>query len=235
MSGHDDGEGPRPRLRAGGGTGGDDILEHGPDRPARSWWPSVRLRRPTLRRPSRPAAIMGGAGLVLGLVAGLAGGYAVGDQHGRSSAPTLSPDAVSQAAQLAVGGAPLGQGPACSAQVGSDLELGFQVTNVSATALALRDVRAVLPMGGLRAVAQAWGPCGELPVPGAAAGGALSPGASTWFTVTFRVLVPFCPGPLAVKFNLDYVQSGRPASAHLPGFNDLSQVRYSTCTKPPSG
>jgi len=230
MSGHDDGDRPRPRWPAGGGPGGEDLLEHGPDRAPRPWWPSAWRRRPVVRRPSRPAAILGAAGLVVGLVAGLAGGFAAGDHHGRSAAPTLSPAAISQAAQLAAGGAPLSQGPACSAQVGSDLQLGFQVTNVSATALTLRHVRAVLPMGGLRPVAQAWGPCGELPVPAVTTSGALSPGASAWFTVTFKVLVPWCPGPLPVQFDLDYVQSGRPASAHLPGFDDLTHVRYSTCT-----
>jgi hypothetical protein len=66
-------------------------------------------------------------------------------------------------------------------------------------------------------------------VAGAATRPTLSPGASTWFTVTFKVLVR-CPGPMPVQFLLDYVQRGRPASARLPGFNDLSQVTYSGCS-----
>ena len=231
MSGQDDAGRPRPRWRAGGGPGAEDILEHGPDRPPRPWWPSVRRRLPGARRPSRPAAILGAAGLVVGLVAGLAGGYVAGDDHGRSSAPTLSPAAISQAAQLAAGGAPLSEGQGCAARVGSDLQLGFQVTNVSATAVTLREVRAILPIGGLRAVAHAWGPCGELPLPLPlpATAPTLSPGASTWFTITFKVLIR-CPGPIPVQFALDYVQRGRPGSARLPGFSDLTQVPYPGCS-----
>ena len=230
MSGHDDGERPRPRWQGGGGPDAEDILERGPDRPPRPWWPSVRRRLPVVRRPSRPAAILGAAGLVVGLVAGLAGGYVAGDHHGRSSAPTLSPAAISQAAQLAVGGAPLGQsGPTCATQVDGNLQLGLQVTNVSATAVTLRQVRAILPIGGLKAMAHAWGPCGVLPQPDAGASTTLYPGESTWFTVTFTVLVR-CPGPMPVQFALGYVQHGRPASARLPGFNDLTQVPYPGCS-----
>jgi hypothetical protein len=232
MSGHHDGEPPRPRWRAGGGPdggpGGEDILDHGPDRPASTWWPTLRRRLPAARRPSRAAAVLAAAGLVVGLGAGLTIGYTAGDHHGRGAAPTLSAGALSQAAQLAVGGAPVGQGPACATWVGSHLQLGFQVTNVSSAAVTLRRVRAILPMGGLKAVASAWGPCGELPQPGATTTPTLSPGASTWFTVTFQVLVR-CPGPMAVQFALGYVQGGRAASAHLPGFNDLSQVRDPGC------
>jgi hypothetical protein len=218
MSAHDDG--------GDGSRAGDDILELGRDRPRFPRWPSLRRRLPDLRWPSRPAAALL---VAAGLVAGLAAGYAAGDHRAaRNLAPALPSGAASQASQLAAGGAPLGQGPACSAQLGSDLQLGFQVTNVSASAVTLRQVLAVLPLGGLRPVAQAWGPCGELPQPEAAAATTLSPGASTWFTVTFKVLVR-CPGPMPVQFALDYLQRGRPAAAHLPGFNDLSQVPYSGC------
>jgi hypothetical protein len=213
----------------GGGPAGEDILEHGPDRPVRPRWPSVRRRLPVVRRPSRPTAILGAAGLVVGLVAGLAGGYAAGDHHGRSSAPTLSPAAISQAAQLAAGGGLLSQsGATCAAQVDGRLQLGVQVTNVSALAVALRQVRAILPIGGLKAVAQAWGTCGELAQPAAAARPTLYPGESTWFTVTFTVLIR-CPGPIPVQFALDYVEHGRAASARLPGFDDLTQVTFPGC------
>jgi hypothetical protein len=90
----------------------------------------------------------------------------------------------------------------------------------------------MLPMGGLRATSQAWGPCGELPGPGEGPGIALpptlGPGASAWFTVTFQVLVT-CPQPLPVQFTLDYDQSGRSAAMPLPGFPDLGQVSYGKC------
>jgi hypothetical protein len=217
MRGHDD----------GGGFGrGEDILEHGRDRPAVSWWSSVRRRLPVPRWPSRPAAALL---VAAGLVAGLIAGFAAGDHRAASrAAPGLTPYVPSQAAQLAAGGAPLGQGPACATQVDSHLQLGFQVTNVSAAAVTLRRIRAILPLGGLIAVAQSWGPCGELPQQQAPAAPTLSPGASAWFTVTFKVLVG-CPGPMPVQFVLDYDQHGQPASARLPGFNDLGQVTYSGC------
>jgi hypothetical protein len=217
MSGHDDGNGFRR---------GEDILEHGRDRPAVSRWSSVRRRLPVPRWPSRAAAALL---VAAGLVAGLVAGYAAGDHRAAGGpAPGLTPYLPSQAAQLAVGGAPLGQGPACSAQVGSDLELGFQVTNVSASPVTLRRVLAVPPIGGLRALAQSWGPCGELPAPEATITVTLAPGASTWFTVTFKPLIR-CPQPIPVQFTVDYVQRGRPAAAHLPGFEDLSRVPYSGC------
>jgi hypothetical protein len=191
-----------------------------------SWWPSVRRRVPLPRWPSRAAAALL---VAAGLVAGLVAGYAAGDHRAAGRpAPALTPYPPSQAAQLAVGGAPLGQGPACSAQVGSDLQLGFQVTNVSASAVTLRKVVAVLPIGGLRALTQGWGACGELPQPDATITVILAPGVSTWFTITFKPLVR-CPGPIPVQFTLDYVQRGRGAAAHLPGFEDLGRVPYSGC------
>jgi hypothetical protein len=216
MSAHDD-RGNRPPADG-------DILEHGRGRPRVPLWPSLRRRLPGLRWPSRPVTALL---VAAGLVAGLATGYAAGDHRTRSAAPALPPG-VSQAAQLAAGGAPLAEGPACATQIDSHLQLGFQVTNVSAAAVTLRHIRAILPIGGLRAVAQAWGPCGELPQPETPTTPNLSPGASTWFTVTFKVLVG-CPGPMPVQFALDYVQHGRAASARLPGFNDLGQVTYSGC------
>jgi hypothetical protein len=38
----------------------------------------------------------------------------------------------------------------CSAQSGRELHLGVQVTNASAKAIGLGQIRAVLPLGGLR-------------------------------------------------------------------------------------
>ena len=56
----------------------------------------------------------------------------------------------------------------------------------------------------------------------------LPAGESTWFTVTFRVLLR-CPQPLPVEFTVHYDQQGRPGSSHLPGFSDLGQVPYRAC------
>ena len=107
-------------------------------------------------------------------------------------------------------------------------ELGVQVTNLSAAGITLSRVEAILPLGGLRAISQQGGPCGALPAARDLVGNSLAPGASTWFTMTFKVLMK-CPGPLPVQFTVDYASSGQPAAASLPGFPDLSQVPYTGC------
>ena len=207
----------------GDGTdAGDDVLEQGGRRRrVPRWWPAS-------------AALVPG---VLVLVAGLAVGYAAGARHaGEHAAPPLPSRAATPAAPAApfsAGGFPLSQsGPECSVQSGRKLQVGLQITNLSRAAVRLRRVKVVLPLGGLKVTAQAWGPCGQLPASGEAAGGLLSPtlgrGASSWFTVTFQVLVR-CPQPLPVHFTLDYDQQGLLAAIRLPGFPDLGQVPYSGC------
>jgi hypothetical protein len=101
-----------------------------------------------------------------------------------------------------------------------------QVTNVSAAQIELGRVHAVLPLGGLRVISQQWAPCGALKVGQVPA--VLGPGNSTWFSLTFRVLVK-CPGPLPVQFTVDYTTAGESAAVNLPGFADLSQVPYTGC------
>jgi hypothetical protein len=199
----------------GFGTG-DDVLEQGGGRsPVPRWWP--------------PAAV-----LVLGaaaLLGGLAVGYAAGARHAGEHPAPPSPSLA--AAPFSAGGFPLSQsGPQCSVQTGRELQVGLQFTNLSSAAVRLRRVEVVLPLGGLRVTSQAWGPCGELRATGEAPGNILPPtlgrGASSWFTVTFQVLVR-CPQPLPVQFTLEYDQQGRPAAIRLPGFPDLGQVPYSGC------
>lgn len=192
---------------------GDDVLEMG------------SRRGPVLRRRPSAAALVLAA---VALLAGLAVGYAAGVRHaGKPPRPAASQTTPS----FGAGGFPLSQtGPGCSAQIGHELQLGLEVTNLSATPVTLRRVEVMLPMGGLKATSQAWGPCGELPVPGSgtALPPTLGPGASAWFTVTFQVLAG-CPQPLPVHFTLDYDQGGRPAAMPLPGFPDLGQVSYGKC------
>jgi len=197
---------------------GDDVLEQG------SW------RGPVLRRrPPRAALVLGVVGLLVGLVAG----YAVGVRHaGKPHSPSRATPSQTRPS-FSAGGFPLSQsGPGCSAQMGHELQLGLQVTNLSATAVTLRRVRVVLPLGGLKATSQAWGPCGELPPAGQAPGNifppTLGPGDSAWFTVTFQVLIK-CPTPLPVQFTLVYEQGGRRAAMPLPSFPDLGQVPYAGC------
>jgi hypothetical protein len=214
-----DGDGP---------GGGDDVLELGGGRS-----PVPRWRPP-------PAALVLG---VVALLAGLAVGYTAGARHAgehaaprspsRATAPTSSSRATAPAAPFSAGGFPLSQsGPQCSVQTGRELQVGLQITNLSRAAVRLRRLVVVLPLGGLRVTSQAWGPCGELPVSGQVPGRVRPPtlvrGASSWFTVTFRVLVR-CPKPLPVQFTLDYDQQGQLAAIRLPGFPDLGQVPYSGC------
>jgi hypothetical protein len=200
--------------------GGDDVLEMG------------SRRGPVLRWRSPAAALVLAA---VTLLTGLAVGYAAGVRHaGKPPSPlrpAASPTAPSFTAPLfAAGGYPLSQtGPGCSAQIGHELQLGLQVTNLSTTALMLRRVEVMLPLGGLKATSQAWGPCGELPGTGSALSATLGPGASAWFTVTFQVLVS-CPQPLPVHFTLDYDQNGRSAAIRCPA--SLTWARFHTGNAP---
>src|SRR5262249_47175983 len=135
--------------------GGDDVLEMGSRRgPVLRWRPSAAL-------------VLAAAALLAGLVAG----YAAGVRHAGKPLSPPRPAASPTTPSFSAGGFPLSQtGPGCSAQIGHELQLGLQVTNLSVSAITLRRVEAVLPMGGLKATSQAWGPCGELPTPGEAPG-----------------------------------------------------------------
>src|SRR6516164_7421287 len=97
---------------------GDDVLEQG------------SRRRPVPRwRLPRAALVLG----AVGLLAGLAAGYAAGVRHA-GKPPSAPRGAASQTApSFTAGGFPLSQsGPGCSAQTGHELQLGLEVTNLSA-------------------------------------------------------------------------------------------------------
>ena len=220
MTGQDDSKLPGPGFPPEDSGSGDDVVELGGRRRPASGW-----RLPPI------AVILAAAGLLAGLI----GGYAAGDRHSRNSAappsnPAPSSPAPSRpAAPSAAGALAVEQsGRQCSAQLGRALQLGVQVTNLSAASVTLRRVQAVLPLGGLKATSQAWGPCGELPVADTEPDNVLPAGASTWFSVTFQVLVA-CPSAFPVQFTLDYDQRGRPATVALPGFVDLGHVPYAGC------
>ena len=135
--------------------------------------------------PSRGAAIVGVAGLVVGLAAG----YAVGYRHlGQAVRPAARPAAAGAVRSAAAGFAALAHPPeppggrryyssnlgiavlsglaqtggACSVQRGQELQVGVEVINLSETSVTLGQVRPVLPRGGLRLVSQQWAPCGAL-------------------------------------------------------------------------
>jgi hypothetical protein len=223
---------PWARIPAGAdGTAADDVLEQGRDRrPPPSWWP------PEI---SRFAAVLAGVALLLGLGAG----YLAGVRHWPRPATKAAASAAGRASALPVsaGGPTLEQsGNRCSAQQGTTLQLGVELTNQSALPLTLSLVRVVLPLGGVRVTAVTWGPCGEIPASTEdppqddAADRYLLPGASGWLTVTVTVLVS-CPGWVPVQFKVGYLQHGKLSTVLLPGFPDLSGVAYTGCRGWPVG
>jgi hypothetical protein len=217
-----------PECPPGGDNAAGDVVEQGGGRlPSLNW-------RPVNWRSPRGAAIL----LAVGLVAGLAVGYAAGDrQASRSASPprpapasaSASPSSASAGLSLTAGSPALIQAiGTCAVQNGRELQLGVQVTNQSTSDITLSLVRPVLPLGGLKWISQQWAPCSTLPTGQDPA--VLTPGASTWFSVTFDVLVR-CPGPLPVQFTVDYVLAGRTGATSLPGFPDLGQVPYTGCAE----
>jgi hypothetical protein len=138
------------------------------------------------RRPSRGAAVLGVAGLIVGLAAGYALGYrhpgqavlspraepsrataAVPSAAAGFAAPVYPPPAPGGPAYSSnLGSADLSglaqTGGACSVQRGHELQVGVEVINLSDTTLTLGKVRTVAPLGGLRLVSQQWAPCGAL-------------------------------------------------------------------------
>lgn len=190
-------------------------------------------------RPSRAAGILA----IVTLFTGLAVGYAIGTQHNghaRAAAKTpaarsiASPSAASSANQMPTG-APL-YGPAlteepgtCSTQVGHDLELGIPVTNMSAETVLLHSANPVPDTSGLlKVLSWHWSPCGfdaDGIIPDTVA---LGPGETTWLTATVEPLVA-CPAASPLQFRVTYSVNRQKSSFTLPGFADLSAVRYSGC------
>ena len=201
-----------PGLSPGDGDHAADVVEQGGRHfPLLNW------------RPPRGAAILLAVGLVIGLAAGYAAGYRQAPRN--ASSPAASP-ATGTAVPFAGAPALTQATGTCSSQSGRKLQLGVQVTNGSAAQIELGLVYPVLPLGGLRVISQQWAPCGahnagQVPA-------VLGPGNSTWFSLTFQVLVK-CPGPLPVQFTVDYTTAGESAAVNLPGFSDLSQVPYTGC------
>jgi hypothetical protein len=209
----DRGQQNEPRWRPQAGDPAADILEQGGGR---------RFPPPNWRLP-RSATILLAAGLVIGIAVGYAAGHR---QRPRNASPPAASSG--SAAPAYEGGPPLAPARGtCSAQSGRKLQLGAEVTNGSARAVRLGQIRAVLPLGGLRAITQRWAPCGAIETGQDPT--SLGPGDSAWFSVTFQVLVR-CPGALPVWFTIGYSAAGESATVRLPGFPDLGQVPYTGCT-----
>jgi hypothetical protein len=202
-------------------VGDADVIETG-GRPPR--WPQA-----IARGPANPIVL---AALAAGLLLGFIGGHAQSSLNGRPNRAATSATTVFPAGGTAI----TDTGHRCAVQLGHALQLGVEVVNQSARTVALRQIKPVLPLGGLRAVASRWGTCGALPElgPGPHQATALGPGAIGWLTVTFDVLGG-CPQPLPVQFKISYVQAGKLVTAELSGFPDLGQVQYNNCGTNPRG
>ena len=214
MNRRDNSQWARPAAPGEAGRGGPDVVQQG-------------------GRWARGPAFAAGLAAVA-LVLGVAVGYTVG-RNQAPRRPTTTPSARGSTPSAAASSAPdfglpeLGQtGQQCSEQIGHRLQLGVQVTNESALSVRLRRVQVIMPLGGLKPTAHAWGTCGQLPGVPSPQATLVSAGGSAWFTVTFRVLQR-CPGALPVKFLLSYDRGGSTKTVRLPGFVDLGHVPYSGC------
>jgi hypothetical protein len=167
----------------------DDVVEQGGTTLRLPAWARRPRWLPALhRRPSRGAAVLGVAGLIVGLAAGYGLGYGHQAQALRPSRAAPSRVTAAAAVPSAVAGfaaqvypppPPGGQanssslgltglsglaqtGGECSVQHGRDLQLGVEVINLSGKPVTLGQTRPILPLGGLRPLSQQWAPCGAL-------------------------------------------------------------------------
>jgi hypothetical protein len=176
-------------------------------------WPWGRARRPVIS--------IALAALAAGLLLGFIGGHL-------QAKTTVRPGRAATA--LPAGSAALSAtGNRCAVQLGRTLQLGIEIMNQSDRTTALRQIKPVLPLGGLHAIASQWGTCGSLPGPGLEQATSLAPGATGWLTITFDVMVG-CPQPIPVGFKVSYTQAGRRATTELDSFPDLGQVRFNKCS-----
>jgi hypothetical protein len=184
-----------------------------------SWSPDDREHG---RRPDRPQIHM--VLLVLGALAfGAAAGYLIGS----GNAGSMTPDA--HASTPAVIDNPINDtGRRCAVQQGDQLQLGIEIRNLDASEVTLVNSEAFLPLGGLKTVSHAWGPCAQLSATEASV--VLPAHGSIWMTVTFDVQQK-CPTSIPVGFAVAYRTATRQGTANLDGFADLGGVEYSRCSE----
>lgn len=191
-------------------------------------------------RPSRGGAVLASGALLVGLAVGYAAGRgtsraaAVPRLSATSAAPPGNP-ARPPLNPLADVGAAVAQLPeSCSAQSGAQIQLGFEVTNQSGTTLTLNGVHTTLPAdkGALSEVSWQWTPCGPDTSGRSQSAVTLPPGATSWLSVALRVHVR-CPAADPVQFWISYAGGGVNTTQSLPGFPDLTQIRYSGCPSLP--
>jgi hypothetical protein len=196
-----------------------DVIEMGGHPPR---WPWESARGPTIS-----IALVA---LVAGLLLGFIGGHLQASTGSRATRAATALTTVLPAGDTAISAT----GSRCAVQLGRTLQLGIEIMNQSDRTVALRQIKPVLPLAGLHAIASQWGTCGSLPEPGLQQATSLDPGATGWLTVTFDVMVS-CPQPLPVGFKVSYVQAGRLVTAELDSFPDLGEVRYNNCNTNPIG
>jgi hypothetical protein len=180
-------------------------------------WPWGSARKPVINIALAALA----AGLLVGFIAGHFQARTAGKPGRAATAPPMDSTAISAT------------GNQCAVQLGQTLQLGIEIMNQSDRTTALRQIKPVLPLGGLRAIASQWGTCGSLPGSGPQTT-SLAPGATGWLTITFDVMVG-CPQPIPVGFKVSYAQAGRLATTELDSFPDLGQVRFNKCSTNPIG
>jgi hypothetical protein len=202
-----------------GAAGAADVVEMGGQPPRLPWG--------NARGPTIGIAV---AALVAGLLLGFIGGHHQLSTSGRPARAALALTGVQPAAGTAISAT----GSRCAVQLGHTLQLGAEIVNQSVRTVTLRQLKPVLPMGGLQAIASQWGTCGSLPQPVVGPPPSLAPGATGWLTVIFDVTVR-CPQPLPVGFRVSYLQAGRLVTAQLDSFPDLGEVRYDTCRASAAG
>jgi len=121
----------------------------------------------------------------------------------------------------------------CSAQVGSELELGAEYSNHAASQLVLIQAGPTEPLLGLRVTGDSQiGTCGQLRRSDVA-GQTLDPGQSIWITTTVLPLLG-CPWGMVLPFDVAYSDAGQTFHVHLNPFPDLIGFPYSGCTGQPS-
>jgi hypothetical protein len=185
----------------------------------------IEMGGPLLRWPwgsaRKPAISIALAALATGLVVGFIAGHFQAKTTARPgrAATALPMDSTAISAT----------GNRCAVQLGQTLQLGIEIMNQSDRTAALRQIKPVLPLGGLHAIASQWGTCGLLPGSGLEQATSLAPGATGWLTITFDVMVG-CPQPIPVGFKVSYMQAGRLATTELDSFPDLGQVRFNKCS-----
>jgi hypothetical protein len=203
-------------ARSPGSADDADLIEMGGHSPR---WPWRSARGPTIG--------LALAALFAGLLLGFVGGHLQASAKGRPARTVAK--ALITARQLG-SAAIIMTGHRCAVQFGRTLQLGIEIVNQSGSPVTLRQVRPVLPLGGMHPVASQRGTCGSLPPwPGAEQANSLDAHATEWLTATFDVMIR-CPEPLPVEFKVSYLQSGRLATAALLGFPDLGQVKYKNCS-----